>query len=533
MIKKVGVYCRLSNEDRDKVNKNDDSDSIVNQRSMCVKYAVSRNWDVVDIYVDDDFSGAGTYRPEFERLLKDCESGKINVVVCKTQSRFSRDLEVIERYIHCKFIEWGVRFIGIVDNADTDNDDNKKSRQINGLMNEWYLADLSQNIKKSLKNKRENGLFMGSFVSYGYERSKEDKHKLVIDPVAAEVVKKIFELYASGLGYYKICEYLNNNNIPPRSIYKKQQGSKFVCGSCDYNKVKWNVDTVAQILKNEVYIGNLVQGKKTSMGYKVHKFKKVPEKEWCRIENAHEPIIDIDTWNKVQKRLGTHESPTKTGEIHYFSRKVYCECCGKVFMRNVYNVKNEKTGKRAYLQCKGAKRYHECDNNKAIRLDELEKIILNAINDLLTNYYDKNNLQEQYNIRIKQDTTNKQKVQTLEKEKSILEKKINDNKCYFRELYEDKAKRNITEDMFLMMTNDYSKEIDEYTNRINIINTEITELEKLKEDRKQADEILKKYKKINKLNKIIIDEFIDKIYIGTYDNETKTRDIEIEWNFEF
>ena len=297
--------------------------------------------------------------------------------------------------------------------------------------------------------------------------------------------------------------------------------------------MKWNVDTVAQILKNEVYIGNLVQGKKTSMGYKVHKFKKVPEKDWCRTENAHEPIIDIDTWNKVQKRLGTHESPTKTGEIHYFSRKVYCECCGKVFMRNVYNVKNEKTGKRAYLQCKGAKRYHECDNNKAIRLDELEEIILNAINDLLTNYYDKNNLQEQYNIRIKQDTTNKQKVQTLEKEKSILEKKINDNKGYFRELYEDKAKGNITEDMFRMMTNDYSKEIEEYTNRINIINTEITELEKQKEDRKQADEILKKYKKINKLNKIIIDEFIDKIYIGTYDKETKTRDIEIEWNFEF
>ena len=179
MREKVGVYCRLSNEDRGKVNKNEDSDSIVNQRSMCVKYAVSKNWDVVDIYVDDDFSGAGTYRPEFERLLKDCESGKINVVVCKTQSRFSRDLEVIERYIHCKFIEWGVRFIGIVDNADTDNDDNKKSRQINGLMNEWYLADISQNIKKSLKNKREDGLFIGSFASYGYERSKEDKHKLV------------------------------------------------------------------------------------------------------------------------------------------------------------------------------------------------------------------------------------------------------------------------------------------------------------------------------------------------------------------
>ena len=190
MIEKVGVYCRLSDEDRDKINKTDDSDSIINQRSMCLKYANQNGWDVVDIYSDDDFSGAGTFRPDFERLIKDCESGKINLVLCKSQSRFSRDMGVIEYYLHNKFIEWGVRFVSIVDNADTNNDANKKSRQINGLINEWYLDDLSQNIRKSLKNKREDGLYMGSFASYGYERSEDDYHKLVIDPVAAEVVKK-------------------------------------------------------------------------------------------------------------------------------------------------------------------------------------------------------------------------------------------------------------------------------------------------------------------------------------------------------
>ena len=149
MIIKVGVYCRLSNEDRDKINKNDDSDSITNQRSMCIKYALKQDWDVVDIYSDDDFSGAGTYRPEFERMIKDCESGKINLVLCKSQSRFSRDMEIIEKYLHSKFIEWGVRFVSIIDNADTNIESNKKSRQINGLMNEWYLDDLSTNIKKS------------------------------------------------------------------------------------------------------------------------------------------------------------------------------------------------------------------------------------------------------------------------------------------------------------------------------------------------------------------------------------------------
>ena len=168
MIERVGVYCRLSDEDRDKKNVNDDSDSIQNQKSMLLKYALNNSWEVVDIYSDDDYSGAGTYRPDFERMIRDCESGRINLVLCKTQSRFSRDMEIIEKYLHNKFVEWGVRFISIVDNADTNIKGNKKARQINGLINQWYLEDLSANIKDSLSNKRDDGLFMGSFAPYGY-----------------------------------------------------------------------------------------------------------------------------------------------------------------------------------------------------------------------------------------------------------------------------------------------------------------------------------------------------------------------------
>ncbi len=532
MIEKVGVYCRLSDEDRYKLNKNDDSDSIVNQRSMCVKYAVNNNWDVVDIYSDDDYSGAGTFRPDFDRLIKDCESGRINLVLCKSQSRFSRDMEVIERYLHNKFIEWGVRFVSIVDNADTKIESNKKSRQINGLMNEWYLDDLSNNIKKSLKNKREDGLFMGSFAPYGYDKDPADKHKIVIDPIASKVVKKIFDMYASGSGYYKICQYLNDNNVPPRSIYKKQKGSNFVSGTCNYDNVVWNVDTIAQILKNEVYIGNLVQGKLTSMGYKIHKLKKVPEKEWCRLENSHEPIIDKDTWNRVQERLGKYEAPIKTGEVHYLTRKVYCMECDKVFMRNVYHVKSEKSGKRAYLQCKGAKKMHNCDNNRAMRMDELEEIIINAINDLLKNYYDQNNLKELYSQRKEEDTRYTQ-ISILNKEKLGLEKKISENRTYYRKLFEDRMKEVITEEMFKLMTSDYTNEIETMLKRIDSIDDEIKCLNSKFEDKKQAEDILKKYKKIKSLNKIIIDEFIDKIYVGKYDKENKTRDIEINWNFEF
>lgn len=533
MIEKVGVYCRLSDEDRDKINKTNDSDSIVNQRSMCLKYADQNGWNIVDIYSDDDFSGAGTFRPDFERLIKDCESGKINLVLCKSQSRFSRDMGVIEYYLHNKFLEWGVRFVSIVDNADTSIEANKKSRQINGLINEWYLDDLSQNIKKSLRNKREDGLFMGSFAPYGYDRSEEDYHKLVIDPVAAEVVKKIFKMYADGYGYHRICEYLNNNNILPRSVYKKQKGSKFVCSNCDLETVRWNPDTVAQILKNEVYIGNLVQGKTTYVSYKNHKKKSVSASEWCRTPNTHEPIIDMETWNKVQSILGTHYKVTKTGQINYFTRKVYCSCCGKAFMRNVYNVKSEKTGQRAYMQCKGNKKFHICDNNKSIRMDKLEEILLNAINDLLDNYYDRNDLKKLYEIRQEQDTDNNNSINALVKENEDLNKKISNNKTYYRNLFEEKVKGIISEDMFQMMSKDYFNEIENMMKRIEIIDKQIEELKVDKKEKKQADDILKKYKHIKKLNKVILDEFIDKVYIGELDKETNTRNIEIEWNFEF
>ena len=165
---RVGIYLRLSDEDKDKINKSDDSESIKNQRHLLLEEINKRpEFILVDEYSDEDLSGAGTFRPEFERLIRDCENGKIDVVLCKSQSRFSRDMEVIEKYIHNKFIEWNIRFIGISDNADTEVVGNKKSRQINGLVNEWYLEDTSNNIRSAFQAKMKQGEFISPFASYG------------------------------------------------------------------------------------------------------------------------------------------------------------------------------------------------------------------------------------------------------------------------------------------------------------------------------------------------------------------------------
>ena len=139
---KVAIYCRLSDEDKNKINISDDSESIQNQKTLLTKYAIQNEWDIYKIYSDDDYSGLDKDRPEWNQMLNDAETKKFNIVLCKSQSRFTRDMELVEKYLHNKFVEWGIRFIGLTDNSDTSNKGNKKQRQIMGLSNEWYCEDV-------------------------------------------------------------------------------------------------------------------------------------------------------------------------------------------------------------------------------------------------------------------------------------------------------------------------------------------------------------------------------------------------------
>lgn len=151
---KVAIYCRLSDEDKDKVISTKDSESIKNQKNILIKYAAQQGWSIYKIYSDDDFSGLDNQRPAWNEMIKDAKERKFNIILCKSQSRFTRDMEVVEKYLHNKFIEWGIRFIGLTDNSDTLNKGNKKQRQINGLVNEWYCEDVSENIKSVFDMKR-------------------------------------------------------------------------------------------------------------------------------------------------------------------------------------------------------------------------------------------------------------------------------------------------------------------------------------------------------------------------------------------
>lgn len=171
-MSKAAIYCRLSEEDRDKKNEADDSGSIQNQKAMLLEYAAQHSWEVYDIYSDGNYTGSGRNRPAFTRILEDAEVHRFDIILCKSQSRFTRELELVEKYINGLFPTWDIRFISLVDNADTSNKGNKKARQINGLVNEWYLEDMSENIRAVLTSRRKGGFHIGAFAPYGYKRTR-------------------------------------------------------------------------------------------------------------------------------------------------------------------------------------------------------------------------------------------------------------------------------------------------------------------------------------------------------------------------
>ena len=311
---KAAIYVRLSEEDRDKTDPLCDSRSIINQKELLKNYARGRTWEIFDIYCDDDYAGADRERPEFKRLIADAECKRFDIILCKTLSRFTREIELVEKYIHGLFPLWGIRFISVADNTDSNDRKSKKARQISGLINEWYLEDMSESIKSILNDKRRAGKHIGSFVLYGYKKHPGIKGAIVPDCEAAKVVRLIFGLYLDGYNMTSIARELNRLGIPSPSAYKISKGENYKASRGDGT---WRYPAISSILHNEMYIGNMVQGKFASVSYKTKKNRPVPPSQWYVVENTHERIIDNDTWTAVQKKLTPSHSrrAESTGDL--------------------------------------------------------------------------------------------------------------------------------------------------------------------------------------------------------------------------
>lgn len=371
---KVAIYCRLSEEDRDKVSRSDDSGSIQNQKAMLLQYATEQNWEVYGVYSDDDYAGADRKRPAFNRLLADAEQHRFDVILCKTQSRFTRELELVEKYIHGLFPLWGIRFVSIVDHADTENKGNKKARQINALVNEWYLEDMSENIRSVLTNRRKNGFHIGSFALYGYQKDPRQKGHLIIDEEAAAIVREVFTLFSQGYGKTAIARTLNDRGIPNPTEYKRIHGLRYQQSSSPVGTL-WKYYTISSMLTNEMYLGNMVQGKYGSVSYKTKQNRPRPQEQWYVVEGTHEPIIDRELWDKVQALLAQKTRPFHTGTIGLFAGKTRCMDCGCMMRSSTSRGKH-------YLRCSTRYISKNACAGAFISVDRLEQMVLGELSQL-------------------------------------------------------------------------------------------------------------------------------------------------------
>lgn len=294
-MKKAALYCRISVEDKS----NCESESIKNQKILLQKYAKDNGFEIYKIYCDEDYSGLDNERPQFKQMIEDSNKKLFDTIICKNQSRFTRDISTADKYLNVIFPQMGIRFIGIVDNIDTSVKNGKRIRQINSLVNEWYCEEISENIRSVFKRKMETGLFIGTYAPYGYIKNPKYKHKLEIDKNTEENIKLIFKLFKEGKNCREIAEILTEMKIPTPSQYKISKGMDMGRKNIK-NKGVWSKNTIRKILTNPVYMGDMVQGKERKISYKSNKVSSVSKEEWIWVKNTHEPIISKEDFLSVQ-----------------------------------------------------------------------------------------------------------------------------------------------------------------------------------------------------------------------------------------
>lgn len=510
----VAIYIRLSREDGDK----EESDSVGNQRKLLAEYiAKKEDFILYDVYVDDGYSGTNFNRPSFQRMIADIEDGEVNCVVVKDLSRFGRDYIDTGRYLERYFPEMGVRFISVTDGIDSMKQAYDMLLPIKNIFNEQYARDISKKIQATVKSKQKAGEFIGAFTSYGYKKSPVDKHKLVIDDYAADVVRRIFSLYIQGYGKQKIAKLLNAEGVLCPAEYKKVNGENYKNCNCLESTTYWSYSTINSILHREMYVGNMVQGTKRQRMRS--KQKKMTKEEWIIVENTHEPIIDKVTWEKARSLLQkrTRELDLETNK-NIFAGFVKCGDCGRAMAKNMWR---RADGSKTYsLYCGTYKRNGKqyCTPH-TLPMAVLENIVLG---DLKVIAHSADNLKEL--VQSQSFTASKVK-RIADTELSKIKTELERVKKLKKSIYEDYREELISKEEFLSYREDYLKKEELYSKQIEA-------LEEKKNDNVTEDVFetpwlkrLLELKDIESLDRDIVVEMISEIKV--YEN----RKIKITYNF--
>ncbi|MGN0107096.1 MAG: recombinase family protein [Hominilimicola sp.] len=523
----VGIYCRLSRDDH---NGTLESMSIANQRQVLVDYVTEKGWTLRDCYIDDGYSGTNFDRPDFKRMIHDAEIGKIDCIITKDLSRLGRNYVEAGYYTEEYFIEHDIRFIAINDGIDTMHDNNDIAA-FHHVMNEFYPKQVSKKVKQVKKKSAEQGKFMGSQAPYGYMKSPEDKHVLIIDEEAAVIVKRLFNEFANGDSARMIADKLNAEGInTPRFYHYEKMGRT---NPLTEEKNVWGSATITQLLKNQVYIGNMVQGKRQVVSFKTKKMRTVPPENWIVVENTHTPLIEMNLWERVQKRLSNPNKKirrTKIDTVGLFSGLVKCSDCG---MPLAYMRRQLKDREKGVYRCS---RY----NNNGITactshyIDE-EYISAFVLNDIRTYAHlataQREELAEKLYKALKKSNSSeigniKSKIKTTENR--LFE--INDR---IKNLYEDKCLGKIPEDIAINLMRDFTVEKADLEKSLPELKNKLVNMNETVGSINEWLDMISAYENISELDRETVCGLVESITVFEKDRSTTpvTQEIKIEYRF--
>ncbi len=514
----VGIYIRLSQEDKDKKYESD-SESVINQKELLRSFVKNNNFNLIKEYVDDGYSGTDFERPGFQKMLEDINNKKINCVIVKDLSRLGRDHVMTGYYIETFFPENNIRFISILESYDSfKNQASNDSSTFIIACNDYYSKQNSVKIRNVLNEKRKNGKFVGSLPCFGYMRDPEDKGHLIPNPETAPIVKNIFKWRADGIGPTEIANRLNKEKIPTPSGYKKTNYSSRLI-----DRDNWNISTVKKILCNRIYTGDLVQHTQTKVNYKSKKKITLDEKLWIIVENTHEALVDKDTFNYVNtlRKRNTRNYEVKTNrEKRLLEGKLFCKECQNrltVLYRKKLDYWSVNCNRYSRDPVRGRCYSHFYPYNY------LEEQILEQINKSVSRLIeglDINELNNEVVKNIHKETTDIDKVI---KELQIEKDKITNR---LATLYSDRCDGVISADTYKVLAS-------ESENKLKQINESIENEQVKKYKIKNKSSVLPNYTKkikklldLNKPKKELIDTLIDRIVID------KDRNITIKYKYD-
>ena len=506
---RLGEYIRLSKEDLKKGK--DDSNSVKNQRDLLNDFYQKHieEFESVSEYVDDGHTGTDANREDFQRLLADVMSGKINCVVVKDLSRFARNYSDAGSLIDNLFVQMGVRFISVAENVDSFTNPDSVSNiivPITNVMNDNYCYQTSKKIRQVFDYKRRNGQYIGAFAPYGYIKHPKDKHKLIVDPDAAETVKLIFSLFLQGTSKRAIALHLNEHGVPSPSAYKLLKG--LPVSTRGYDEPMWGGRMIHAILTNPTYTGDLAQGRSRVKSYKVHQIETVPREEWVEVAGTHEAIIDYETFDKVQALLNRDTRTSPEGrKVHLFSGFLKCADCGRAITRCV--SKNN----HVYYACSTYKnRSRTACTMHSIKHERLEAAVLFGIQyqvHLAVSY-------SEAIARINSAPTKKSQSFRLDELITTKEKELAKITRYKQSLYQDWKDGEITQQDYRSMKADYERQVAALSDVLERLTAERAELENGVDNEHPALVAFMKYQNIDKLTREALIDLVD--HIKVYEN---------------